>query len=93
MVVTQGGGGKTGWLRFYGFVDFSPGPWVGIEYDKALGKHDGSKDGKAYFSCKKPHGAFVRPDKVKRLRASTSAPPTKAAAAGVGAAAPAVGKK
>lgn len=70
VIVSHGQGGKAGWVRFYGFVDFAPGPWVGIEFEKALGKHDGFKEGKRYFSCKKQHGSFVRPDKVRKLRAS-----------------------
>ncbi|XP_048590057.1 kinesin-like protein KIF13B isoform X2 [Nematostella vectensis] len=59
------GKGKTGVIRFIGATEFSPGPWVGVELDKAGGKNDGSVSGVRYFACKPRFGSFVRPDKVK----------------------------
>ncbi|EDO30218.1 predicted protein, partial [Nematostella vectensis] len=56
---------KTGVIRFIGATEFSPGPWVGVELDKAGGKNDGSVSGVRYFACKPRFGSFVRPDKVK----------------------------
>ena len=30
-----------------------------------MGKHDGSMNGKRYFTCQAKFGVFVRPDKVQ----------------------------
>ncbi|KAJ3411127.1 hypothetical protein HDV05_002691 [Chytridiales sp. JEL 0842] len=63
----SGGGGleKRGTVKYVGFTKFKPGIWVGVEYDEPLGKHDGTVEGEKYFECRKGHGAFVRPAKVK----------------------------
>jgi hypothetical protein len=71
IMVVHHKGRRMATMRFYGFVDFSAGPWVGVEYDKPQGKHDGSKDGKVYFTCPDGHGSFVRPDAVTLVRRST----------------------
>eukprot|EP00045_Choanoeca_perplexa_P016108 m.212998 g.212998 ORF g.212998 m.212998 type:complete len:1764 (+) comp17171_c0_seq1:162-5453(+) len=72
IMVVHHKGRRMATMRFYGFVDFSAGPWVGVEYDKPQGKHDGSKDGRVYFTCPDGHGSFVRPDAVTRVRRTTS---------------------
>lgn len=42
-----------GTVRYQGPVDGTSGIWLGIDWDDPLrGKHDGSKDGKRYFSCR-----------------------------------------
>ncbi|CAK8694854.1 tubulin-specific chaperone E-like isoform X2 [Clavelina lepadiformis] len=55
-----------GTVRFIGSVPNTKGEWVGIEWDDCnRGKHDGTKDGVRYFSCKHPTGgSFVRPHKI-----------------------------
>lgn len=43
-------------------------PWIGVELDEPLGKHDGAiagPGGQRYFTCAAKHGAFVRVEKVK----------------------------
>lgn len=42
-----------GTIRFVGTVHSTTGTWVGIEWDDPRrGKHDGSKDGIPYFTCR-----------------------------------------
>eukprot|EP00730_Choanoeca_flexa_P008373 TRINITY_DN12479_c1_g1_i1.p1 TRINITY_DN12479_c1_g1~~TRINITY_DN12479_c1_g1_i1.p1 ORF type:complete len:1393 (+),score=432.09 TRINITY_DN12479_c1_g1_i1:2-4180(+) len=68
VMVVHGKAKRMGTLRFYGFVEFGPGPWAGVEYTKPQGKHNGSKDGKVYFTCQDGHGSFVRPDAISRVK-------------------------
>ncbi|KAJ1969634.1 hypothetical protein IWQ62_000502 [Dispira parvispora] len=64
VVLCDDGLNKIGTVRYVGKLDDKRGYWVGIEYDEPLGKNDGSIDGHRYFTCRKNHGAFVRPNKV-----------------------------
>lgn len=42
-----------GTIRFIGPVEGYSGQWLGVEWDEpSRGKHDGTKDGVRYFSCK-----------------------------------------
>lgn len=53
---------KTGVIAYAGKTHFKPGNWVGVIYDKAVGKNDGSLDGKRYtmtFIQKPNNFAFV----------------------------------
>lgn len=54
-----------GVVRFSGSTSFAPGKWIGVELDEPLGKNDGTVQGVKYFTCKLPHGMFVRPSLVK----------------------------
>ncbi|CAF1147699.1 unnamed protein product [Adineta ricciae] len=52
-------------VRFIGTTLFSEGIWIGIEFiSRALGKNDGSVNGRSYFQCKPNHGLFVRPNRL-----------------------------
>lgn len=55
---------STGAVRYIGPTDFGEGIWIGVELRTAKGKHDGSVQGKRYFSCRPDHGLIVRPNKI-----------------------------
>ncbi|VDN25418.1 unnamed protein product [Gongylonema pulchrum] len=57
---------KAGFVSYVGLTNFKPGYWIGVTYDAPLGKHDGSVDGVRYFTCENGHGAFVRPQFVRK---------------------------
>lgn len=61
----EGGMEKRGTVRFVGKTEFKPGYWVGIEYDEPVGKHEGTVQGKSYFTCPSKCGVFLRPDKFE----------------------------
>ena len=42
-----------------------PGKWVGVVLDDAVGKNNGTVQGKKYFTCKDNHGIFVRQSQVR----------------------------
>ena len=67
-----------GVVRFCGSTSFAPGKWIGIELDEPTGKNDGTVQGIRYFTCKLPHGMFVRPSQVRVIVALPE--PTPAAA-------------
>lgn len=60
-------------VRYIGGLDGHPGTvWVGLEWDDpSRGKHDGSLNGRRYFSCRfgADHASFI---KMSRLLASCS---------------------
>lgn len=63
--------GKTerkGTIRFVGPTKFATGEWVGVEFDAAEGKNNGTINGVEYFSCPENHGMFVRKSRVKQAR-------------------------
>jgi dynactin 1 len=59
-----------GTVRFVGTAGFAVGKWVGVELDTPTGKHNGSVQGKSYFTCRNGYGVFVRPVAAKLLDAS-----------------------
>ncbi|KAH6918438.1 hypothetical protein BKA70DRAFT_1416436 [Coprinopsis sp. MPI-PUGE-AT-0042] len=64
--------GHRGTIKYVGNVDGASGSWLGIDWDDAdRGKHDGSKDGKRYFTARCPHsGSFIRPSQTIRTAKS-----------------------
>lgn len=55
---------RRGWLRYIGKIPEinNDDIWCGIEFDKPVGKNDGSIRGKRYFGPLKPnYGGFVKP--------------------------------
>ncbi|CAI4222241.1 unnamed protein product [Auanema sp. JU1783] len=65
-------GEKTGILRYLDTTDFAQGVWAGIELDQAVGKNDGSVQGKRYFVCKPMFGIFASAGKTRKLATSAS---------------------
>ena len=58
-------GGKPATVRYVGKIPaLGPGWWVGVQYDKAIGKNNGSVKGERLFQCPPKCGGFLRPDKV-----------------------------
>ena len=55
----------TGTVKFVGTTSFATGKWVGVELDTPTGKHNGTVQGKSYFTCRDGHGVFVRPTAAK----------------------------
>lgn len=51
-------------LRYIGPVEFTDGCWLGLELKSNAGKHDGTVQGKRYFTCKPNRGVMVKPTKV-----------------------------
>ncbi|XP_046405746.1 CAP-Gly domain-containing linker protein 4-like [Ischnura elegans] len=57
-----------GLVRYIGLADFASGVWIGVELEKeAEGRHDGSVDGKRYFSCPPQRGIMIPGYRIKRL--------------------------
>jgi len=54
-----------GTVQFIGNTHFASGQWIGIQFDSAIGKNDGTAMGVKYFSCAPQHGLFVREENVK----------------------------
>lgn len=45
-----------GTVSYVGLADFAPGLWIGLTLDGAVGKNDGSVQGKYYFQCENGYG-------------------------------------
>ena len=58
--------GRTAIVRFVGKLHFTTGDWVGVEFEDASGKNDGSAKGERYFHCAQGHGMFLRPAMIAR---------------------------
>lgn len=58
--------GEYGTVCYVGSIPPTSGLWLGIEWDNPLrGKHDGSHEGRRYFTCRHPMGgSFIRPKKA-----------------------------
>ncbi|KAM9436550.1 kinesin-like protein KIF13A [Clarias gariepinus] len=68
-------GTRSGTVHYVGGVEFAQGIWVGVELDCAVGKHDGTVQGRVYFRCATGHGAFVRPACLSRSPVSVDTDP------------------
>lgn len=56
-----------GLIKFIGQTKFSPGIWIGVSLDAAVGKNNGTVQGKHYFDCAAEHGLFVKEDVIERV--------------------------
>ena len=52
---------KCGVTKYVGSVEGNSGNWVGLELDEPLGKHDGTINGKSYFTAGKDRGLMADP--------------------------------
>ncbi|XP_072548600.1 kinesin-like protein KIF13A isoform X2 [Salminus brasiliensis] len=70
-------GPRCGTVHYVGGVEFAQGIWVGVELDRAVGKHNGTVQGRVYFRCATGHGVFVRPALLSRVPPAVDADPPK----------------
>ncbi|XP_051922596.1 kinesin-like protein KIF13A isoform X3 [Hippocampus zosterae] len=59
-------GKRRGMVHYVGGVEFAKGIWVGVKLDLAMGKHNGTVQGRVYFRCPPGHGVFVKPSRLTR---------------------------
>ncbi|XP_054637395.1 kinesin-like protein KIF13A isoform X2 [Dunckerocampus dactyliophorus] len=59
-------GKRRGTVHYVGGVEFAKGIWVGVKLDLAVGKHNGTVQGRVYFRCPPGHGVFVKPSRLSR---------------------------
>ncbi|XP_071388913.1 uncharacterized protein [Centroberyx affinis] len=59
-------GKRRGTVHYVGGVEFAKGIWVGVQLDLAVGKHNGTVQGRVYFRCPPGHGVFVKPSRLTR---------------------------
>lgn len=55
---------ESGVVHYVGHTCLGEGIWMGIELDWPHGAHDGSVDGRKYFTCRPKHGILIRPDRL-----------------------------
>ncbi|CAG11981.1 unnamed protein product [Tetraodon nigroviridis] len=68
-------GKRRGTVYYVGGVEFAKGIWIGVKMDLAVGKHNGTVQGRAYFRCPPGHGVFVKPSRLARGPPSGEAEP------------------
>uniref|UniRef100_A0AAQ5XNR9 Kinesin family member 13A n=1 Tax=Amphiprion ocellaris TaxID=80972 RepID=A0AAQ5XNR9_AMPOC len=49
-------GKRRGTVHYVGGVEFAKGIWIGVKMDMAVGKHNGTVQGRVYFRCPPGHG-------------------------------------
>ncbi|KAM9310605.1 kinesin-like protein KIF13A isoform 2-T2 [Pholidichthys leucotaenia] len=59
-------GKRRGTVHYVGGVEFAKGIWIGVKLDMAMGKHNGTVQGRVYFRCPPGHGVFVKPSRLSR---------------------------
>lgn len=59
-------GKRRGTVHYVGGVEFAKGIWIGVKLDLAVGKHNGTVQGRVYFRCPPGHGVFVKPSRLTR---------------------------
>ncbi|XP_077382990.1 kinesin-like protein KIF13A isoform X2 [Festucalex cinctus] len=69
-------GKRRGTVHYVGGVEFAKGIWVGVKLDLAVGKHNGTVQGRVYFRCPPGHGVFVKPSRLTRGPPSMDTQPT-----------------
>ncbi|XP_011483487.1 kinesin-like protein KIF13A isoform X5 [Oryzias latipes] len=59
-------GKRRGTVHYVGGVEFAKGIWIGVKLDLAVGKHNGTVQGRVYFRCPAGHGVFVKPSRLTK---------------------------
>ncbi|RVE62598.1 hypothetical protein OJAV_G00158620 [Oryzias javanicus] len=59
-------GKRRGTVHYVGGVEFAKGIWIGVKLDLAVGKHNGTVQGRVYFRCPPGHGVFVKPSRLTK---------------------------
>ncbi|XP_068178876.1 kinesin-like protein KIF13A isoform X2 [Antennarius striatus] len=67
-------GKRRGTVYYVGGVEFAKGIWIGVKLDVAVGKHNGTVQGRVYFRCPPGHGVFVKPSRLTRGPPSMDTP-------------------
>ncbi len=60
-------------VKYLGAVDFSEGIWAGLELELERGKHDGTVNGRKYFTARMKHGTFMKPEQLLPYHPATAA--------------------
>ncbi|XP_067367338.1 kinesin-like protein KIF13A isoform X1 [Channa argus] len=68
-------GKRRGTVHYVGGVEFAKGIWIGVKLDMAVGKHNGTVQGRVYFRCPQGHGVFVKPSRLTRGPSSKDTEP------------------
>ncbi|XP_053288790.1 kinesin-like protein KIF13A isoform X2 [Pleuronectes platessa] len=68
-------GKRRGTVHYVGGVEFAKGIWIGVKLDMAVGKHNGTVQGRVYFRCPPGHGVFVKPSRLTRGHPSMDTEP------------------
>uniref|UniRef100_A0AAX7U086 Kinesin family member 13A n=1 Tax=Astatotilapia calliptera TaxID=8154 RepID=A0AAX7U086_ASTCA len=71
-------GKRRGTVHYVGGVEFAKGIWIGVKLDMAVGKHNGTVQGRVYFRCPQGHGVFVKPSRLTRGPPSMDTEPSNA---------------
>uniref|UniRef100_A0A669BT78 Kinesin family member 13A n=1 Tax=Oreochromis niloticus TaxID=8128 RepID=A0A669BT78_ORENI len=66
-------GKRRGTVHYVGGVEFAKGIWIGVKLDMAVGKHNGTVQGRVYFRCPPGHGVFVNCRDLRVVLRSRSA--------------------
>lgn len=66
VLVVTGAATRQAEVMYVGKIpEIAPGWWIGVQYDEAVGKNDGSIKGERYFDCPPDTGGILRPDRIE----------------------------
>ncbi|KAG7242100.1 hypothetical protein INR49_024146 [Caranx melampygus] len=65
-------GKRRGTVHYVGGVEFAKGIWIGVKLDMAVGKHNGTVQGRVYFRCPPGHESWFEPRKMHSAQKDTT---------------------
>ncbi|CAK71380.1 unnamed protein product (macronuclear) [Paramecium tetraurelia] len=68
---------EKGYIRYLGELEGRPGTFYGIHLDNKVGSHNGTLQGKEYFTCPEGHGLFITGNHLKKTTMVTRDPNKK----------------